>query len=97
MSLDDPSKATLQPDYTISWEKLFKQLVKYILGEVHSWRILARRRGLRVRAAFLARCPSVRRRQTECEYYIHIQKRNLVLWRQNRMDSSGIGEIYPRE
>ncbi|KIN06874.1 hypothetical protein OIDMADRAFT_21814 [Oidiodendron maius Zn] len=34
MSLDDPSRATLQPDYTISWEKLFKQLVNYILGEV---------------------------------------------------------------
>jgi hypothetical protein len=34
MSLDDPSKATLQPDYTISSEKLFKQLVKYILSKV---------------------------------------------------------------
>jgi ankyrin repeat protein len=34
MSLDDPSIAILQPDYTISLEKLFKQLVKYILSEV---------------------------------------------------------------
>jgi hypothetical protein len=33
MSLDDPSKATLQPDYTISWERLFEKLVKYILGK----------------------------------------------------------------
>jgi hypothetical protein len=33
MSLDDPSKATLHPDYTISWGKLFKQLVHYILDE----------------------------------------------------------------
>jgi hypothetical protein len=33
MSLDDSSKATLQPDYTISCGNLFKQLVKYILGE----------------------------------------------------------------
>ncbi|KAH8757088.1 heterokaryon incompatibility protein-domain-containing protein, partial [Hyaloscypha finlandica] len=32
MSLDDPSKATLQPDYTISWEQLFEKLVKYVLG-----------------------------------------------------------------
>jgi ankyrin repeat protein len=33
MSLDDPSKATLQPDYTISWEQLFQKLVKYVLGK----------------------------------------------------------------
>jgi hypothetical protein len=33
MSLIDPSKATLQPDYTISWEQLFEKLVKYVLGE----------------------------------------------------------------
>ncbi len=33
MSLDDPSKATLLPDYTISWGNLFEKLVKYILGE----------------------------------------------------------------
>ena len=32
MSLDDPSKASLQPDYTKPWEELFKQLVKFILG-----------------------------------------------------------------
>jgi hypothetical protein len=35
MSLDNPSKALLQPDYTISLGKLFKQLVKYILGQSH--------------------------------------------------------------
>ena len=33
MSIDDPNKAALQPDYTISWEILFEQLVQYALGE----------------------------------------------------------------
>ena len=57
MSLDDLSKASLQLDYTISCGKLFKQLVKYILSEDTFVELLARGRGLRLRAVFLARCP----------------------------------------
>ncbi|PQE14256.1 hypothetical protein CJF31_00006829 [Rutstroemia sp. NJR-2017a BVV2] len=33
MSSDDPGAADLLPDYEISWEKLFKKLVKFILGK----------------------------------------------------------------
>jgi ankyrin repeat protein len=33
MSSDDPGAAGLLPDYEISWEKLFKKLVKFILGK----------------------------------------------------------------
>jgi hypothetical protein len=33
MSSDDPSKANLQPNYQISWESLFQQLVKFVLGK----------------------------------------------------------------
>jgi len=34
MSSDDPGKASLQPDYTISWEALFQQFVnKFFLGK----------------------------------------------------------------
>ena len=32
MSSDDPEKAGLQPDYQISWEELFQQVVKFVLG-----------------------------------------------------------------
>ncbi|KAH8680097.1 heterokaryon incompatibility protein-domain-containing protein, partial [Tricladium varicosporioides] len=32
MSSDDPGKAGLQPNYEILWEKLFEDLVKFILG-----------------------------------------------------------------
>jgi uncharacterized protein YjlB len=33
MSSDDPEKAGLQPDYQISWEELFQQVVKFVLGK----------------------------------------------------------------
>ncbi|KAH6692764.1 heterokaryon incompatibility protein-domain-containing protein, partial [Leptodontidium sp. MPI-SDFR-AT-0119] len=32
MSSDDPGTAVLQPDYNISWEELFQNLVRFILG-----------------------------------------------------------------
>jgi hypothetical protein len=36
MSSDDSEKAGLQPNYEISWEELFQQLVKFVLGKVVS-------------------------------------------------------------
>jgi hypothetical protein len=33
MSTDDLSKADLQPDYNIPWNKLFQKLVKFVLGK----------------------------------------------------------------
>ncbi|KAH6714755.1 hypothetical protein BKA61DRAFT_643463 [Leptodontidium sp. MPI-SDFR-AT-0119] len=33
ISSNDPKKAGLQPDYEISWEELFQQLVKFVLGK----------------------------------------------------------------
>ncbi|KAF4635257.1 hypothetical protein G7Y89_g2840 [Cudoniella acicularis] len=33
MSSDDPSPASLQPDYTKPWEELFEQLIKFVLGK----------------------------------------------------------------
>ncbi|PMD15991.1 HET-domain-containing protein, partial [Hyaloscypha hepaticicola] len=32
MSSDDPGKASLRPNYQIPWEELFKDLVKFVLG-----------------------------------------------------------------
>jgi hypothetical protein len=40
MSSDDPSTARLLPDYEVPWEKLFKDLVKFLLYEqayVETW------------------------------------------------------------
>jgi hypothetical protein len=33
MSSDNPSKAGLHPNYNLSWEKVFQQLVKFVLGK----------------------------------------------------------------
>jgi hypothetical protein len=40
MSSDDPEKAGLRPDYQVPWEELFKDLVKFVLGNnasVQTW------------------------------------------------------------
>ncbi|KIM97262.1 hypothetical protein OIDMADRAFT_130946, partial [Oidiodendron maius Zn] len=61
MSSDDASKASFQPDYKISWEEVFQQLVKFILSkdvfvETSSYRAVIKSKG-----CILGRVSSVRR------------------------------------
>ena len=61
MSSDDPSKAGLQPDYTISWEELFQQLIKFILGKDVSMETFSQRAVIKSKGRILGQVSSVRR------------------------------------
>jgi hypothetical protein len=60
MSSDDASKAGLQPDYKISWEELFQQLVKFILGKDISVKTSSQRAVIKSKGCILGQVSSVR-------------------------------------
>jgi len=61
MSSDHPSKADLQPNYEISWEKLFQQLVKFVLGQDVSVETSGKRAVIKIKGCILGKVLSVRR------------------------------------
>ncbi|KAL5328321.1 hypothetical protein ACEPPN_001820 [Leptodophora sp. 'Broadleaf-Isolate-01'] len=61
MSSDDPGKAGLQPDYKISWEELFQQLIKFILGKDVSVETSNQRAVIKIKGCILGLVSSVRR------------------------------------
>ena len=61
MSLGDPSKASLQPNYTISWEELFAQLIKYILGGDVFVKTSGQRAVIKSKGRVLGQVSSIRR------------------------------------
>jgi hypothetical protein len=61
MSSDDPEMACLQPDYKISWEELFQQLVKFVLGKVVSVKTSSQRAVIKSKGCILGQVSSVRR------------------------------------
>ncbi|KAH9211013.1 heterokaryon incompatibility protein-domain-containing protein [Leptodontidium sp. 2 PMI_412] len=61
MSSDDPGKAGLQPDYNISWEELFQQLVKFVLGKDVSVETSSQRAVIKIKGCILGLVSSVRR------------------------------------
>ena len=99
MSSDKPIEAGIPPDYEVSWEELFQKLVKFVLGKDISVKTsdYTQRAVIKSKGCILGQVFSViSDNRAKCEYHIHIQKRSLVLRRQDRMDSSSVGEIYPR-
>jgi ankyrin repeat protein len=60
MSSDDPSKAGLQPDYKLSWEKLFQQLVKFVLGKDVSVETSSQRAVIKSKGYILGQVSSVK-------------------------------------
>ena len=61
MSLDDPRKAGLQPDYTKPWEELFEQLVKFALGIDIIVKTSSQRAVIESKGCILGQVSSVRR------------------------------------
>jgi len=61
MSSDEPSKAGLQPDYKISWEGLFQQLVKFVLGKDALVETSTQRAVIKSKGCILGQVFSVRR------------------------------------
>ncbi|TGO43697.1 hypothetical protein BCON_1056g00010 [Botryotinia convoluta] len=61
MSSADSEKAGLQPDYNTSWEELFQQLVKFILGKDISVKISSQRAVIQCKGCILGQVSSVRR------------------------------------
>jgi hypothetical protein len=61
MSSYDPVEASLRPDYTISWEELFQQLVKFILGKDVFVEISRQRAVIKSKGSILGQVSSVRR------------------------------------
>ncbi|KUJ21848.1 ankyrin [Mollisia scopiformis] len=59
MSSDDPSKAGLQPNYEISWEVLFQQLVKFILGKDTLVEAFCRKPAIKSKGCILGQVSSV--------------------------------------
>ncbi|TGO13827.1 hypothetical protein BPAE_0704g00010 [Botrytis paeoniae] len=61
MSSDYPEKAGLQPDYDTSWEELFQQLVKFVLGKDISVEISGQRAVIQCKGCILGQVFSVRK------------------------------------
>jgi hypothetical protein len=61
MSSDDPEKAGLQPDYQISWEELFQQVVKFVLGKDISVNTSSQRAVIKCKGSILGQVSSVSR------------------------------------
>ena len=61
MSLDDPSKASLQPDYSKSWEELFEQLVKLVLSTDVFVKTSSQRAVIESKGCILGQVSSIRR------------------------------------
>jgi ankyrin repeat protein len=60
MSSDDPSKAGLEPNYEISWEDLFQQLVKFVLGKDIPVETSSQRAVIKSKGCILGQVSSVR-------------------------------------
>jgi hypothetical protein len=60
ISSDDPSKAGLLPDYKISWDELFEQLIKFVLGNDICPKISSRRAVIKNKGFILGQVSSVR-------------------------------------
>ena len=75
MSSDDPDKAGLQPDYKISWEELFQQLVKFFLGKVVSMETSSQRAVIKIKGCILGQVTSVRRGDKQ---NVNITSRNVA-------------------
>ncbi|KAM3067159.1 hypothetical protein ACMFMG_011712 [Clarireedia jacksonii] len=61
MSSDDPENAGLLPDYQISWEKIFQELVKFVLGNDISVKTSGQRAMIQCKGCILGQVSSVRR------------------------------------
>ncbi|TGO66945.1 hypothetical protein BOTNAR_0051g00250 [Botryotinia narcissicola] len=61
MSSDDPEKAGLQPNYETSWEEIFQQVVKFILGKHIFVSNLSQRVVIQCRGVILGWISSVKR------------------------------------
>ena len=75
MSSDDPEKAGLQPDYKISWEELFQQLVKFVLGKDISVKTYRQGPVIKCKGCILGQVSSVRR---DDKQNVNIEFRNAV-------------------
>jgi hypothetical protein len=75
MSSDDLEKAGLQPDYEISWEELFQQLVKFVLGKDISVKTSSQRAMIQCKGCILGQVSSVRRNDRQ---NVNITSRNTV-------------------
>ncbi|KAM3084679.1 hypothetical protein ACMFMG_003140 [Clarireedia jacksonii] len=60
MSSDDPENTGLLPDYQISWEKLFQELVKFVLGNDISVKTSSQRAMIQCKGCILGQVSSVR-------------------------------------
>lgn len=65
MSSDNPNQAGLQPDYRVSWEKLFQRFVKFVLGENISVKTFSQRAVIKGKGCILGQVSSVRRDNTQ--------------------------------
>ncbi|KAF7886341.1 hypothetical protein EAF00_010444 [Botryotinia globosa] len=61
MCSDDPEKAGLQPNYEISWEDIFQQVVQFILGKYVSVKTSSERVVIQCKGVILGRVSSVKR------------------------------------
>jgi hypothetical protein len=61
VSSDNPNEAGLQPNYKISWEELFQQLVKFVLGKDVPVETSSQRTVIKSKGCILGQVSSVRR------------------------------------
>jgi len=73
MSSDDLSKASLQPDYKISWQNLFQQLVRFIFKKAISVETSSQRAVITIKGCILGQVSSVRRNNGQS---VNIRSRN---------------------
>jgi ankyrin repeat protein len=66
MSSEDPETTVIQPDYEISWEELFQQLVKSVLGKKMSMEISCQRPVIKCKGCVLGLVRSVERGDRQC-------------------------------
>ncbi|KAK6605133.1 ankyrin repeat-containing protein [Botrytis cinerea] len=73
MSSDDPENAGLQPDYETSWEEIFQQLVKFVLGKDISVRTSSQKVVIKCKGCILGQVSSVSRDDSQ---HVNIISRN---------------------
>ncbi|KAH7346346.1 hypothetical protein BKA65DRAFT_585287 [Rhexocercosporidium sp. MPI-PUGE-AT-0058] len=83
MSSDDPEKAGLQPDYKISWEDLFQQVIKFVLGKVVSVETSSQRAVIKSKGCILSQVSSIRRGNRQ---NVNITFRNAALSLSGKME-----------
>ncbi|PQE18702.1 hypothetical protein CJF30_00009696 [Rutstroemia sp. NJR-2017a BBW] len=77
MSSEDPEKAALQPDYGITWEELFHQLIKFVLGADVSVETSGQRAMVKCKGCILGQVSEVKRDDRQ---YVNVISRNQA-WR----------------